>query len=48
MGDQYHADVLGAKNAGIKPLLLDRDGFYVEVSDCPRIRSLKQVVQHLL
>lgn len=48
VGDQYHADVLGARNAGIKPLLLDRDGFYVEVSDCPRIRSLAEVVEYLL
>jgi len=48
VGDQYHADVLGARNAGIKPLLLDRDGFYHEVSDCPRIKSLAEITQHLL
>jgi putative hydrolase of the HAD superfamily len=48
VGDQYHADVLGARNAGIKPLLLDRDDFYREVADCPRINSLTEVVEHLL
>ena len=47
VGDQYYADVLGARNAGVKPLLLDRDGFYGEVSDCPRIRSLSEIAQHL-
>ena len=47
VGDQYHADVLGARNAGIKPLLLDRDGFYGEVSECPRIRRLTEVAEYL-
>jgi len=47
VGDQYHADVIGARAAGIKPLLLDRDGFSQEFTDCIRIASLGEVVGHL-
>jgi putative hydrolase of the HAD superfamily len=47
VGDQYHSDVVGAKGVGINPLLLDRDGFWQEVNDCPRIRSLAEIVSHL-
>ena len=47
VGDQYHSDVLGAKGVGINPLLLDRDGFWEGVKDCPRIRSLGEIVGFL-
>ena len=47
VGDQYHSDVVGAKGVGINPLLLDRDGFWEGVNDCPRIRSLAEIVSHL-
>jgi putative hydrolase of the HAD superfamily len=47
VGDQYHSDVVGAKGVGISPLLLDRDGFWEGVNDCPRIRSLGEIVNHL-
>ena len=47
VGDQYHSDVLGAKGVGINPLLLDRDGFWEGVNDCPRIRSLGEIVAFL-
>jgi putative hydrolase of the HAD superfamily len=47
VGDQYHSDVLGAKGVGISPLLLDRDGFWEGVKDCPRIRSLSEIVNYL-
>ncbi len=47
VGDMYHSDVLGARNAGIRPLLIDRDGLHQEISDCPRIRSLGEVVGYL-
>jgi hypothetical protein len=43
----YHSDVLGARSAGIRPLLIDRDGLHQEISDCPRISSLGQVVDYL-
>jgi putative hydrolase of the HAD superfamily len=47
VGDQYHSDVIGARGVEIRPLLLDRNGFWKEVSDCPRIRSLREIVNHL-
>jgi HAD superfamily hydrolase (TIGR01549 family) len=42
VGDLYEADVLGASNAGIRGILLDRDGSH-EGLDCPRIQSLAEV-----
>jgi len=47
VGDQYYSDVLGARGANIQPLLVDRDGFWQAVSDCPRIRSLKEIPSYL-
>ena len=47
VGDQYHIDVVGAKNVGIRPLLLDRDNFYTEVTDCQRIKGLNEVERYL-
>ncbi len=39
VGDLYYADVLGARAAGIEPVLLDRAGLYPDV-DCRRVASL--------
>lgn len=39
IGDLYHVDVVGARAAGIRPVLLDAAGLYPEC-DCPRVRSL--------
>ena len=47
VGDQYHSDVVGARGVGIKPLLLDRDGFWESINDCPKIRSLSEIANHL-
>jgi putative hydrolase of the HAD superfamily len=47
VGDQYHSDVIGARGAGIKPLLLDRNGFWEGIKDCIRIRSLEEIANHL-
>lgn len=47
VGDQYQSDVRGAQGVGINPLLLDRFGFWENISDCPRIQSLEEVVNHL-
>jgi len=40
VGDQYELDVIGAREMGITPVLIDRFNIYPEVSDCPRIQSL--------
>ena len=47
IGDQYETDVVGAKGAGIKPILIDRYDLSLEVGDCPRIHSLIEVAQYL-
>jgi putative hydrolase of the HAD superfamily len=47
VGDQYHSDVVGARGVGINPLLLDRDGFWESINDCPRIRNLSEIVDYL-
>lgn len=42
VGDLYHIDVVGARGAGIRPVLLDEAGLY-EDADCPRIRSFPEI-----
>lgn len=45
VGDQYETDVVGARGVGIAPVLIDRYDLVPEVSDCPRIHSLSEVVR---
>lgn len=47
IGDQYSIDMLGAKNAAIKGILLDRGNFQEAVSDFPRIQDLTQLTPYL-
>ena len=42
VGDIYASDVLGARNAGITPVLLDRDGTST-ARDCLKIKSLSEL-----
>ena len=42
VGDVYEADVVGARNAGIEGVLIDRDGSH-EGLDCPRLKSLSEI-----
>jgi putative hydrolase of the HAD superfamily len=46
VGDLYHVDVVGARAAGITPVLLDVGGLYPEC-DCLRVRSLPELVAAL-
>jgi putative hydrolase of the HAD superfamily len=43
VGDLYEVDVVGARAAGITPVLLDAAGLYAD-TDCVRIRSLPELV----
>lgn len=45
VGDDYEADVLGARGAGIDALLIDRDG--TSPADGPTIRSLRELLRIL-
>jgi putative hydrolase of the HAD superfamily len=47
VGDQYQIDVVGARGVGMKGILLDRDNYFAEITDCPRIQSLLQLAEHL-
>jgi putative hydrolase of the HAD superfamily len=47
IGDQYQVDVLGARGAGMKGILLDRGDYYQDVTDCPRISSLSELSNYL-
>lgn len=46
VGDKLVVDILGAKNAGMNAILIDRAGIYSDV-DCPRIRSLDGLEKHI-
>ncbi len=46
VGDIYHVDVVGARAAGVRPVLLDEADLYPE-ADCPRVRSLAELAGHL-
>jgi putative hydrolase of the HAD superfamily len=48
IGDQYQVDVLGANATGMKGILLDRVGYYREKLDCPKIKSLKEVIDYVI
>ena len=43
VGDQYQVDVVGANQAGMRGVLLDRGGYFEQTNDSPRIRSLTQL-----
>jgi putative hydrolase of the HAD superfamily len=46
VGDLYEVDVVGARAAGIRAILLDPAGLYPE-ADCPRVRSLGELAAHM-
>jgi putative hydrolase of the HAD superfamily len=46
VGDLYHVDVVGARAAGIQPVLLDVADLY-KGCDCPRVRSLDGLLELL-
>ena len=48
VGDLHKSDVLGAKSAGMHAILLDREGYSVDVDDCPVVQSLADIRPLLL
>ncbi|SRR5712692_1742387 len=46
VGDLYHVDVVGARAAGLRAILLDAAGLY-EAYDCPRVRTLGELAERL-
>ncbi len=47
VGDQYQVDIIGASGAGMKGILIDRNNYYGDDTDCPKISSLSEVVEYL-
>jgi FMN phosphatase YigB (HAD superfamily) len=49
VGDNYYADVVGARRAGLRPVLYDPGSLFPE-SECPAIKSfdeLKAVIKSM-
>lgn len=46
VGDIYSIDVVGARAAGLSPILIDSVGAYPD-ADCPRIARLGELLDHL-
>jgi FMN phosphatase YigB (HAD superfamily) len=46
VGDIYQIDVVGARAAGLRAVLLDEAGLYPG-ADCPRVRSLADLVDQI-
>lgn len=47
VGDQYEIDVVGANGVGMRGILIDRHGFFGEISDSIRIRSFAEISRYL-
>src|SRR4051812_40441001 len=47
VGDLYYVDVIGARNAGLRGVLLDEGNLRPD-ADCPRVRSLDELVESIL
>jgi len=47
VGDQYKLDIVGAREVGINPILIDRQNLYPDINDCPRITSLTEITDYL-
>ena len=46
VGDLYNVDVVGARGAGIRPVLVDEADLRPD-ADCPRVRSLDELVTRI-
>jgi HAD superfamily hydrolase (TIGR01549 family) len=46
VGDLYEVDVVGARAAGLRGVLLDQ-GWLYEQADCPRVQSLDHLVEEI-
>jgi FMN phosphatase YigB (HAD superfamily) len=46
VGDNYFADVIGAQNAGLRPVLFDPEGIFPEAG-CTTIEALEELLQVL-
>lgn len=47
VGDQYELDIVGAQGVGMTGVLLDRNNHFPEITNCPRIRSLTEILEYI-
>ena len=47
VGDQYQIDIVGARGVGIEALLIDRNDYFPDITDCPRLHSLTEVKEYI-
>ncbi len=47
IGDQYQIDIVGARGVGIKAILIDRNEYFSDITDCPRIHSLTEITDYI-
>jgi len=47
VGDQYELDIVGARGVGMKAVLIDRNNYFPEITNCPRIQTLTDIVQYI-
>ncbi|MGD0353144.1 MAG: HAD family hydrolase [Dehalococcoidia bacterium] len=47
VGDQYQIDVVGARGVGIKALLIDRNDYFPDITDCPRLHRLTEIKEYI-
>jgi putative hydrolase of the HAD superfamily len=47
VGDQYDLDIIGARGVGMKAVLIDRNNYFPDITDCPRIRSLTEILEYI-
>ena len=47
VGDQYDLDIVGARGVGMKGVLIDRNDFFTDIADCPRIHRLTEIVEYV-
>jgi REG-2-like HAD superfamily hydrolase len=46
-GDSYEQDITGARGVGMHPVLIDRNNWFTEITDCPRIRNLSEIFNYI-
>ena len=46
-GDSYEQDVTGARGVGIYPVLIDRNNWFPEITDCTRISNLSEIFNYI-
>jgi len=47
VGDQHDLDIIGARGVGMKAVLIDRNNYFPEIIDCPRIHSLNDIMKYI-